>query len=112
MDASNLVVLRGVVTGAPRPTELPSGSIVTHLAVTTRSGDVTTSVPVVVHDREVAVATGDDVLVAGRVQRRFFRAGGSTQSRTEVVAAELVPARRTRSAARVQRAVLAALDRQ
>ena len=79
--------------------------------MTTRSGDVTTSVPVVVHDREVTVTAGDEVMVAGRVQRRFFRAGGSTQSRTEVVAAELVPARRTRSTARVQRAVLDALDR-
>ena len=38
------------------------------------------------------------MVVIGAVCRRFFRAGGATQSRTEVVAEVVVPRRRTRSA--------------
>jgi single-strand DNA-binding protein len=34
----------------------------------------------------------------GRVRRRFFRAGGTTQSRTEVVADSVVPARQAKRA--------------
>ncbi len=32
---------------------------------------------------------GEEVAVRGRVRQRFFRSGGTTQSRTEVVVAEL-----------------------
>lgn len=105
MDANNLAVLRGVVTSEPKRRELPSGTTVTNVEVTTRGEAVTSSVPVVVHDRAVEVAPGDEVVVVGYVHRRFFRAGGATQSRTEVVATHLVPARRARAA---QRAVAAA----
>ena len=45
---------------------------------------------------------GAEVVVTGHVRRRFFRAGGGTQSRTEVVADAVVPAR---SRARVRRAI-------
>jgi len=38
------------------------------------------------------VAAGDEVVVTGRVRRRFYRAGGATQSRTEVVAHAVVRA--------------------
>lgn len=110
MDADNLVVLRGTVSSAPRRRELPSGSTVTNIEVTTRTDRITASVPVVVHDRTVDVAAGEDVVVVGHVQRRFFRAGGITQSRTEVVATQLVPARRTRTAARLIRSAAALLD--
>ncbi len=34
---------------------------------------------------------GEVLVVVGRVRRRFFRAGPSTQSRTEVVAENVVP---------------------
>lgn len=108
MDATNLTVLRGVVTSEPRVRELPSGGVVTNVEVTTRTGSVTASVPVVVHDRPVDVRAGDEVVVVGHVQRRFFRAGGTTQSRTEIVAGHLVPARRTRAARRALEAAAAA----
>lgn len=98
MDANNLAVLRGIVTSEPKVRELPSGTVVTNLEVTTRTESLTASVPVVVHGRDVAVGAGDDVVVVGHVQRRFFRAGGVTQSRTEVIAARVVPARRVRAA--------------
>jgi single-strand DNA-binding protein len=51
---------------------------------------------------------GQELLVTGRVRRRFFRAGGVTQSRTEVVADRVVPTRRR---AAVRRAVEAAAER-
>ena len=41
-----------------------------------------------------AAEIGREVVVVGRVRKRFYRAGGATQSRTEVVAARVVPARR------------------
>lgn len=110
-STNNVVVLRGTVSSDPRVRDLPSGSTVTNVEVTTRSEDLTASVPVVVHDRRVDVANGDDVVVVGHVQRRFFRAGGVTQSRTEVVAATLVPSRRARSVARAIDAAVAALGR-
>ncbi len=42
-------------------------------------------------------ARGEPIVVIGTVQRRFFRVGGATQSRTEVVADQVIPARRVRS---------------
>ena len=50
---------------------------------------------------------GDAVVVTGRVRRRFFRAGGATASRTEVVADAVWPAHHR---ARVTRAVDRALE--
>lgn len=110
MDANNLTILRGIVTSEPKVRALPSGSTVTNVEVTTRGEAVTASVPVVVHDRPAGVATGDEVVVVGHVRRRFFRAGGVTQSRTEVVANRIVPARRARTAARAIAAVTALLE--
>jgi single-strand DNA-binding protein len=40
----------------------------------------------------------EKVVVVGRVRRRFFQAGGTTQSRTEVVAEAVVPARQAKRA--------------
>lgn len=111
MDANNLALIRGVVTREPRVRELPSGTTVTTIEVTTHSETLTTSVPVVVHDQPIDVAAGDDVVVVGAVQRRFFRAGGLTQSRTEVVAEQVVRARRRRTVERALADVAAAVAR-
>jgi single-strand DNA-binding protein len=99
----NIVVLRGVLSSAPVIRELPSGSIVHALEVTTRGeAGRSASVPVAWFDPPAAPAldAGADVVVTGSVRRRFFRAGGATQSRTEVVATAVVPASRRRQAAR------------
>jgi single-strand DNA-binding protein len=101
MDASNVVVLRGVVTSEPRTRTLPSGSTVTNVEITTRGDALTASAPVVVHDRSVTVVPGEEIVVVGSVQRRFFRAGGVTQSRTEVVAWRIVRANRRRTVERL-----------
>ena len=110
MDANNLAVLRGVVTSEPRSRALPSGSTVTNLEVTTRGDGLTASAPVVVHERAVHIAAGDEVVVIGHVHRRFFRAGGVTQSRTEVVAERVFKASRRRSIDRAMAALSAALS--
>ncbi len=48
--------------------------------------------------------------MVGHVRRRFFRAGGATQSRTEVVAHKVVRASRTRAAQNLVASVVATLD--
>jgi single-strand DNA-binding protein len=102
----NIVVLVGRLSSPPRRTELPSGderwafelSCVSDPgspvpAATVAGESVTLSVPVAV---AVSVAgiekfdTGTELVIAGVVRRRFYRAGGVTQSRTEVVAQAVV----------------------
>ena len=112
MSEHNMVILRGTVAGPPRTRELPSGSIVAQYEVTTRDAAGTASVPVAWFDPPDAAGhvSGDDVVVVGTVRRRFFRAGGVTQSRTEVVAERVIAARRRREVARALRRAHGALD--
>lgn len=99
---SNLAVIRGPVPNDPQPRDLPSGRVVVQFDVVTRveSGgrEVNVSVPVAWHEPTSAqlgaIVAGVDVVVVGTVRRRFFRVGGSTQSRTELVAGAVIPARR------------------
>jgi single-strand DNA-binding protein len=100
----NVVVLRGTLSSEPVDRHLASGSTIWSLEVTTRTPEGTFSAPVAWLDppHPPRVAAGDDVVVVGQVRRRFFRAGGVTQSRTEVVAAAVVPAKR---AAEVRKAI-------
>jgi single-strand DNA-binding protein len=109
MYPSNVVVLRGRVTRDPVVRELPSGSTVTQVELTTSCDGTAVSVPVVVGERPVSCVAGDEIVVVGHVRRRFFRAGGTTQSRTEVVAADVVPASRRRAVERALARVHAAL---
>ena len=52
---------------------------------------------------------GKPVAVAGHVRRRFFRAGGVTQSRTEVVATRVVVNGRPASVTKLKTQVAALL---
>lgn len=96
IDANNLVLVRGVLSSAPVRRTLPNGSDIVQIEVTTRDTDgVARSVPVIVHeprgkDDFTGWEVGTEVVVAGSVVRRFFRSGGGTVSRTEVVAARVV----------------------
>jgi single-strand DNA-binding protein len=110
MNANNVVLLRGRVSSEPRLRELPSGSAIVNLEVTTTVDEVSVSVPVVVEAATVDCAAGDEVVVVGTVRRRFFRAGGATQSRTEVLADKVVRASRTRAAQKLIEGVVALLD--
>lgn len=113
-SALNLAVVRGVLSREPDLRVLPSGSVVVSYEVTVpRPDGPADSVPVVwpdPPDRRTALTAGDAVVVVGRVRRRFFRAGGSTQSRTEVVAERVLSARPPgRARAAVERAIDGAL---
>jgi single-strand DNA-binding protein len=109
----NLVVLRGSLSRPPEARDLRSGDVLVAYEVTVpgRAGVPATSVPVVWFAPPGGAAAADldadtEVVVIGSVRRRFFRAGGATQSRTEVVADRVIPARRAKAA---QKAVLDAL---
>lgn len=101
----NLVVLAGVLARPATDVSLPSGSRLLSLEVTVRRAEGPAEpVPVVWFDAPAWATNldaGAPVVVLGRARRRFFRAGGRTQSRTEVVASRMV-----RGSARARTAAL------
>ncbi|HEX3621036.1 MAG TPA: single-stranded DNA-binding protein [Acidimicrobiales bacterium] len=104
----NVVVLIGRLARPAEARELPSGDrLVAYEVTIERPGERAETVPVVWMGAPVSAVDHDvdeRMVVVGRVRRRFFRAGGSTQSRTEVVADAVVNARHAKR-------VGAALDR-
>ena len=112
----NIAVIRGSVRTEPTVRELPSGGVVAQfdVATTTESDgrQLSVSVPIAWSDPTTTqlgvLAGGSEVVVVGTVRRRFFRVGGATQSRTEVVADAVVPVRQHK---RVAVALRAAADR-
>ena len=109
MNESNLVVLQGHVSSEPQRKDLPSGTTLLQLEVTTRGDGGLLSVPVVWFEPTHDFAPADEVTVLGHVRRRFYRAGAVTQSRTEVVADCIVVTRRRRDVQRLMGRVIAAL---
>jgi single-strand DNA-binding protein len=99
----NVVVLIGRLARPAESRELPSGDrLVAYEVTVDRPGERAETVPVVWMDAPVSAVDHDvdeRMVVVGRVRRRFFRAGGSTQSRTEVVAEAVVNARHARRVA-------------
>lgn len=98
----NLVVVRGQLSSDPVERALPSGDVVWNYEVTVRTTAGTAeSVPVVLTGKPgpKGLSAGEEVVVVGRVRRRFFRSGGRTSSRTEVMAERLVRANRPASVA-------------
>jgi single-strand DNA-binding protein len=110
----NLVVLEGVLAKPAQYRELPSGSRLLTLEVTVpREGAPAEPVPVAWFDAPAWAAGldgGSPVVVIGRVRRRFFRAGGATQSRTEVVAERVLRAAEVKRAQAAMAAAGAALE--
>ena len=111
----NVVVVSGVLSSAPVYRVLKSGEELLSCEVTVRSPErATETVPVVWPTPPAALASvleaGLEVVVTGRVRRRFFRTGGATASRTEVVADQVVLARRRAKAATAIEAAAAALS--
>jgi hypothetical protein len=94
----NVVLLRGVLSRSAERRTLPSGSTLVAYEVTTRGPDGTHTVPVVWVDAPgtAELDQGVEVMVRGLVRRRYFRAAGSTGSRTEVVADAVIPTRQRR----------------
>ncbi len=104
----NVCVVAGTLSSAPTKRDLPSGQHLMMFEITTRAaGQPTRSVPVAWLDGPEAACkwpAGSSVVAVGEVSRRFFRAGGATASRTEVVAAKVV-----RERGRERRRLLASL---
>jgi single-strand DNA-binding protein len=111
----NVAIVRGRLSSPPRTHQLPSGDVLTALEVTVPAadGEPASSVPIAWFGAPAASADwppGFEVLVVGRVRRRWFRAGATTQSRTELVADRVVPATRRAAAARALAEVTGRLE--
>lgn len=110
----NVVVLRGRLSRAAEERVLGSGTRLVSLEVTVRRpGERAESVPVSWFDPPPAIALlerDDEVVVVGRVRRRFFRGSNGTNSRTEVAADQVVPARQKKRAAQARDAALALIQ--
>lgn len=96
----NLVMLVAEVSRPPSERVLPSGDrLVAYELRMPRPPGRAETVPVVwpgAPTSAVAFEVDDELLVVGRVRRRFFRSAGRTESRTEVVAETVVPTRHRR----------------
>jgi single-strand DNA-binding protein len=107
----NVVVLQGSLSREPQERQMPSGGEVIEYEVRIRAEERGAEiVPVVWHEAPrsaVGLSAGTEVTVVGRVRRRFFRSGGVSQSRTEVVAEVVLSSRSKR---RVTAAVEEALQ--
>jgi single-strand DNA-binding protein len=99
----NVVMLLGVLSSGCSVRALPSGATVVSLELSVETAEGRVGVPVAwldpphIPDWEA----GTHVVVRGHVRRRFFRTTAGTQSRTEVVAAEVVAAPTRRQVAAV-----------
>jgi hypothetical protein len=109
----NLCVLQGVVIGDPRIAEIPSGATALSFDVQTQvEGRGRASVPVEWTGpaaRLPKVTSGASVAVVGSVARRFYRAGGSVQTRVYVDPAKIVVKQRKRQDAALAEALATAL---
>jgi single-strand DNA-binding protein len=90
----NVAVVRGALTADVRVSDLPAGGVVHNFEVRAGAGDERHTVPVAWHDpvRPPKLRRGDQVVVIGAVRRRWFRAGGGSRSRTELVARSVAKA--------------------
>ena len=88
ISQSNVAVVIGTLSSEPRITDLPSGDTIVNYEISTETPEGKLSVPVqmAVVGRLPALKAADPVVAIGPVRRRFYRAGGATMSRTEVVA--------------------------
>ena len=105
----NIAILVGRLTGEPTVTELASGTVVHNYEVSaTDAVGAAHTVPVAWVDpaRPPTLGADDPVVVVGAVRRRWFRAGGATQSRTEVLARSVARP----GTATARRSLAAALD--
>lgn len=112
--STNVVVLRGEVRGEPVERSLASGVAVVQFDVAARLAGAAAIAPVSISDPPTSVRDllhdGANVVVLGGVRRRFFRVDGRTQSRTEVIATRVVPARRRAAVGRLLAEATSALD--
>jgi single-strand DNA-binding protein len=96
----NVVTLQGRLARPAAERLLPSGDRLVGYEVTVDGPDGKAETVPVVWFAAPASATGLDadqqVVVVGRVRRRFFRTAAGTQSKTEVVAEAVLPMSQTK----------------
>ena len=111
----NVCIVQGHLTRPPEQRVVGSGrSLVTYEVAVDRADGGSESVPVVWEGAPAVAVELDvdtEVVVVGRVRRRWFRSAGATQSRTEVVAVEVLSARSTKRVAKLVGDALGAADR-
>jgi hypothetical protein len=91
----NVAVIQGVVFSAPQERKLGSGELATSFDVVTEGPEGRLTVPVSwVTTVKTLLIEGEEVVVVGKVRRRFFQSAGAVQSRTEVLASTVLPVRR------------------
>ena len=108
----NVVLLRGRLSSEPRSLDLPSGDVLLRWEVTTEVDTRKLTVPVAWFEPPRSAQTigeGDEVVVLGRIRRRFFQARGATVSETEVLAHAATLATRTKNVAKLVDQALAQL---
>jgi single-strand DNA-binding protein len=110
----NIVIVIGSLAKPVEVRDLPSGVSIANFDVVVPQVDGTPdSVPVALFEAPEEVLqweAGAPLLVVGRVRRRFFRVGPTTQSRTEVVAEKAVPISRDDEARLVLTSVAPAIE--
>lgn len=111
----NLAIVHGHLSSPPRTQQLRSGDRLTALEVTVPAvgAQPAASIPVVWFGAPEAVAAwdgGQEVVVVGRVRRRWYRAGATTQSRTEVLADTVLAASRRAAVAKALRAAQSSIE--
>ena len=103
----NIVVLVGEVTSPLVSRTLATGEIASSFDMSTQTDEGRISVPIAIHGENSTIVVGVQLCVVGVVRRRFFRAGTSVSSRTEVLAHSVSVMRRR---AQVRKNLAAALD--
>jgi single-stranded DNA-binding protein len=93
-EGLNTVILVGEITSPQVLRTLSNGNIASSFDLATATADGRLSVPVSMNGESDVAVVGALVCVLGSVRRRFFRAGGSVTSRTEVIATAVIPLRR------------------
>jgi len=115
MPPVNLAVLCGTLSKAPEPRLLADGRTVWELDVTVRQEGRSAATVPVSWAASPAMAdpgrwsAGEEVVVVGSVRRRFYRAGGATVSRTDVLAGGVIPARQRKRVAAILADAVSAL---
>ena len=91
----NMAIAMGNLAKPAQVRALPNGLMFAYFDLQVRTADQSLeTVPVAMFDAPAQVpewTTGQGLLAVGRVRRRFFRNGGVTQSRTELVADQVWP---------------------
>ncbi len=89
----SITVIDGVLRGAPSSRATSAGELLELDVVSSAEGRSVACTVLLEPDRidVPALDDGDRVLVIGTTRRRFFRSGGATATRTEVVADVVVP---------------------